>query len=371
MQNEPIYVTKPFLPPIEEFIDGVRDIWKSHILTNYGPKSLLLQERLACYLDIANLSLFVNGHQALETAIRALDLSGEIITTPYSFASTTHAIVRSGLKPVFCDIRRDNFNINESLIEENINEHTSAIVAVHVYGIPCDVAGIERIARKHGLKIIYDAAHAFGVTIEGRGIASFGDISMFSFHATKTFNTIEGGALAFADSNLARKIYLLQNFGIENAEEVLLPGTNAKMNEFQALMGLVNLTHIDEQIARRGKAVSLYRELLSDIPGIELQSEVGPEVRQAYTYFPVLVSKKASINRDELALFMNNNGVFPRKYFYPLISEFACYRDKYISDTPIAKDIASRVLCLPLWSEMETDQICRVCNLIRKGMQYS
>lgn len=233
----PIYITKPFLPPFEEFNEGLKRIWNSRMLTNFGP---LYTELLSClknYLQVENLSLVVNGHQALEIAISALQLSGEVITTPFTFASTTHAIVRSGLEPVFCDIRMDNYNIDESKIEALITNKTSAILPVHVFGTPCNVEAIDSIAKQYGIKVIYDAAHAFGVKIGDRGIGSFGDITMFSFHATKVYNTIEGGALAFSNKELARDIYLRQDFGIANSEEVLLPGTNAKMNEFQALMG--------------------------------------------------------------------------------------------------------------------------------------
>lgn len=360
----PIYVTKPFLPPFDEFSESLKRIWDSKILTNYGPIYQELLEGLKQYLQVENLSLFVNGHQALENAISTLQLSGEVITTPFTFASTTHAIVRSGLEPVFCDIRKDNYNIDETKIEELITEKTTAIIPVHVYGTPCNVEVIDDIARRYGLKVLYDAAHAFGVRIGDRSIGTFGDISMFSFHATKVFNTIEGGALAFSDPALAREVYLRQNFGIANADEVLLSGTNAKMNELQALMGLLNLKYVDQEIEKRRHKVELYRQFLRGVPGITVLENNDANIRSNYAYFPVLVTEENGLTRDQLAETLQKNNIFPRKYFYPLISDFACYRGKYRGDTPVARYVADRVLCLPIWGDLDDEVIEDIYNII-------
>ena len=361
--NEPIYVIKPFLPPFEEFTEGLKRIWDSKLLTNFGPIYYELLEGLKKYLGVENLSLIVNGHQALEIAISTLQLSGEVITTPFTFASTTHAIVRSGLEPVFCDIRMDNYNIDETKIEGLITEKTSAIIPVHVYGTPCNIEAIDAIAKRHHLKVIYDAAHAFGVKIGDQGIGTYGDISMFSFHATKVYNTIEGGGLAFSNAELAREIYLRQNFGIANAEEVLLPGTNAKMNEFQALMGLLNLKYVEQEINNRKRKVELYRRYLSKIPGIKLLPN-SEKMKQNYAYFPIVVTEEYGMTRNELAVKLQKNNIFTRKYFYPLITDFACYHGKYRGATPNARYIADRVLCLPIWGGIENIDIELICEIL-------
>lgn len=364
MKQSPIYVTKPTLPPFEEFVEGLREIWDNHTLTNFGPVNKLLIDGLKHYLDVPNISLFVNGHQALEIAIAAMNITGEVITTPFSFASTTHAIVRNGLNPVFCDIDPMSFNLDENLIESLITDRTSAILPVHVYGTPCNVDRINNIAKRKNLKVIYDAAHAFGVTINGVGIGNFGDMSMFSFHATKVFNTIEGGALTYNDPIFDRSVYLYQNFGIASAEEVILPGTNAKMNEIQSLVGLLNLKYIEQQIEKREKAVLYYRQLLSGIDGIQLQTLPTEGIKLTYTYFPILVTPEYGKTRDELAGFLQENYVFPRKYFYPLINDYSCYRGKYRGSTPIASLVSEQVLCLPLWSDISSAEIELICSLI-------
>ncbi len=362
----PIYVTRPFLPPFEEFTEGLKRIWDTKILTNYGPIYNELLDGLKQYLQVENLSLFVNGHQALENAISVLQISGEVITTPFTFASTTHAIVRSGLEPVFCDIRIDNCNIDETKIEALITEKTTAIMPVHVYGTPCDVEAIDDIARRHGLKVLYDAAHAFGVRVGDQSIGSFGDISMFSFHATKVFNTIEGGALAFSDPALAREVYLRQNFGIANAEEVLLAGTNAKMNEFQALMGLLNLKYVDYEIEKRRHKVGMYCQRLKGIPGIKVPTNDVKTARSNYAYFPILVTEEYGLTRDDLVKTLQKHNIIPRKYFYPLITDFACYRGKYRGDTPVARYVADRVLCLPIWGDLKDVDISLICGVLNQ-----
>jgi dTDP-4-amino-4,6-dideoxygalactose transaminase len=365
--NKPVYVTKAFLPPFEEFVEGLKLIWESALLTNQGPVHNQLAEHLKIYLKVKGAVLFVNGHQALEIALKSFNLQGEVITTPFTFASTTHAIVQCGLTPVFCDIRQSDYNINESLIESLITEKTSAILPVHVYGNPCNVEEINRIAQKYGLKVIYDAAHAFGVQVNGVGIGSFGDVSMFSFHATKVFNTIEGGAITFSDLDLERSLYLLKNFGIAGPEEVLQVGTNAKMNEIQALMGLINLRYVDHEIELRQKVVNIYRQLLAGIPGICCLPE-RPNVKSNYSYFPILVDESAyGLNRDQLFQKLADRQIIARKYFYPLVTDYACYKDVYPGDIPVSRYVASRVISLPLWGEIPEEVVAEICEIIREG----
>ncbi len=363
-RKDPIYVTKPFLPPFDDFVEGIRKIWDSQILSNHGPIFKELQRCLTDYLKVDQVSLFVNGHQALEIGLTALELTGEVITTPFTFASTTHAIVRCGLTPVFCDIRMSDYNIDETLIESLITEKTSAILPVHVYGNPCNLEAISRIAEKYHLRVVYDAAHAFGVQVDGRGIGSFGDLSMFSFHATKVFNTIEGGALTFLDQELERKLYLLHNFGIAGPEEVLCPGTNAKMNEFQALMGMASLPYIDQQIAKRKSKIELYRALLGGVEGIRMIPE-NTEIHSNYAYFPILIDEKRyGMARDELFSLLASHNIFARKYFYPLVPNYECYRGKYRADVPVANYVADRIVTLPLWSDISDDTIDEICQVI-------
>ncbi len=363
--NTPIYVTKAYLPPFDEFVEELKKIWDSHILTNSGPIHNELIEQLKNYLKVSHLALLSNGHQALEIAIQALGLKGEIITTPFTFASTTHAIVRSGLTPVFADIRSSDYNLDENVIESLITERTSAILPVHVYGNPCNIEAIALIAQKYNLKVIYDAAHAFGVEMKGKGIGEFGDISMFSFHATKVFNTMEGGALTFSDPTLDRVIYLLKNFGIAGYDEVVLPGTNAKMNEIQALMGQINLKYVDQEIIKRQKVVKKYRELLSTVQGIRLMPETDTSVRSNFAYFPILVDERHyGLTRDALFGLLARDNIFARKYFSPLTTDFACYRDAFKPYIPVAKYVAERVLTLPLWGDIPDDVIERICAIV-------
>lgn len=361
--KEPIYVTKPFLPPFEEFTSMLKEIWQNDILTNNGPMHVKLEGDLKSYLQADNLTLFVNGHQALEIALKALDLKGEVITTPFTFASTTHAIVRSGLIPVFSDIKLSDYNLDEEVIEESITPRTCAILPVHVYGNPCKVDEIDKIAKKHNLRVIYDSAHAFGVKLKNRPISSFGDINMFSFHATKVFNTIEGGALVTNLPELTARFNLLKNFGIINAEEIVLPGTNAKMNEFQSLMGLLNLQYVDNEIYNRSKKVEKYRSALSQINGIKLIEE-NDEVQSNFAYMPILILDSFGISRNELFEILKNHNIFSRKYFYPLLSNFDIYK-KYIRQPLLtANFVAERILCLPLWGSMKDETIEEICQII-------
>lgn len=358
-----IQITRSSMPPLEEYIEEIKELWDSHWLTNMGIKHDLLEKRLSHYLDVKNLTLFTNGHLALECAIASLNLTGEIITTPFTFASTTHAIVRNNLEPVFCDINPDDFTISIDQIESLITERTSAILPVHVYGNVCNVHEIELIAKRHNLKVIYDAAHAFGVTVNGIGVANFGDASIFSFHATKVFNTIEGGAVTYKNSDLKKTLENIKNFGITGPESVEFVGGNAKMNEFQAAMGICNLNHIDSEIQKRQSVSNRYRERLTDKKGIRL---LHPQksVRSNYGYFPVLFDGFV-LKRDEIYNKLISNGIFARKYFYPLTSSFMCYLNRFnTNSTPFAKSIADKVLTLPLYPDLEVEDVDRICNII-------
>lgn len=360
-----IQVTQSSMPNIEEYIEEIKDLWESKWLTNMGSKHKALESRLLEYLKVPNITLYTNGHLALEGVIAALNLSGEVITTPFTFASTTHAIVRNGLTPIFCDINPDDYTMDVNKIEELITEKTSAIIPVHVYGNVCDVEAIERIAKKHNLKVIYDAAHTFGVEVNGKGIGTFGDASMFSFHATKVFNTIEGGAISYNDSSIKKVLKDLKNFGITGPESVEYIGGNAKMNEFQAAMGLCNLKHVDWEIEKRKAVVDRYISNLENIEGIKL-SEQQDGVKPNYAYFPVVFDGYKK-NRDEIFEELKTHDIIARKYFYPLINDYDCYKDKYSSDdTPIAKYIADRVLTLPLYADLELETVDNICEIIKK-----
>lgn len=362
--NKPINVTRSSMPSVEEYTNEIKDLWNSHWLTNMGIKHQELESQLEAYLKIPNITLFTNGHLALEFVIEALDLTGEVITTPFTFASTTHAIVRNGLTPVFCDINLDDYTIDVDKIEDLITEKTSAILPVHVYGNICNVEKIEQIAKKHNLKVIYDAAHTFGVTVNGQGIGSYGDASMFSFHATKVFNTIEGGAVTYKDPSLTLKLNILKNFGITGPESVISVGGNAKMNEFQAAMGICNLRHVDDEIAKRKVVVGRYNDQLSDAEGIRL-SKPQEGVEGNYAYYPVVFDgyKKT---RDEVFEELKEQNISARKYFYPLTNTFDCYKDQHsVQDTPVAEHIAERVLTLPLYADLELEDVDRICKIIK------
>lgn len=362
-----ILVTRSSMPEFEEYIEEIRDIWDSHWMTNMGSKHNLLEQKLAEYLKVENVSLFSNGHMALELLIQAMGLTGEIITTPYTFASTTHAIVRNGCKPVFCDINPEDYTMDVTKIESLITDKTSAILPVHVYGNICNVEEIARIAKKHNLKVIYDAAHTFGVEYKGRGIAEYGDASMFSFHATKVYNTIEGGAICFGNDQGALKedLYGLKNFGIRGEEVVDAVGANSKMNEFQAAMGLCNLRHVDDEIKKRKAVVERYRERLSGVLGIKLVKE-QTGVTQNYAYFPVVFEpEKFGKSRDVICEELKKQGIFTRKYFYPTTNSFACYRSQYDpTDTPVALEMSRKVLTLPLYADLSLEKVDFICDYI-------
>ncbi|MBD9043510.1 MAG: DegT/DnrJ/EryC1/StrS family aminotransferase [Solobacterium sp.] len=362
-----ILVTKSSMPPYEEYCEEIKELWNTHWLTNMGVKHDNLQKKLEEYLDVPHVALYTNGHLALENAISALNLpkGGEVITTPFTFASTTHAIVRNGLVPVFCDIKEDDFTIDTEKLETLINDKTVAIVPVHVYGNICDVEKIDFIAKKYGLKVIYDAAHAFGVKYKGISSACFGDASMFSFHATKVFNTIEGGCVCFNNDNWVQLLNDMKNFGIHGPESVQYVGGNAKMNEFQAAMGICNLRHLDKEISKRKEIVEHYRQRLEGVEGIKL-SVVQKNVESNYAYFPV-VFDDYKYTRNEVFEKLAEFDIGARKYFYPLTNSFECYRNYPTAGTdrtPVAQHVALRVLTLPLYADLSLEDVDRICDIV-------
>ncbi len=360
-----INVTRSSMPGFSEYCEEIKDLWDTRWLTNMGSKHREFQRKLESYLQVKNIDLVTNGHMALEISMQALGLSGEVITTPFTFASTTHAIVRSGLSPVFCDINPQDFTIDVSKIEALITDKTTAIVPVHVYGNVCNVEAIEEIAQKYGLKVIYDAAHTFGVKYKDRGIGSYGDISCYSFHATKVFHTIEGGAVCFKDEKLKELIGRLKDFGIYDEESVTEIGPNAKMNEFCAAMGLCNLRHIDDEIAKREKVVQRYRERLEHIEGVQL-SPIQKDVVSNYAYFPIVFWEDVfGTGRDEVKQKLGDSNIGARKYFYPLTSSFACYEGQYSENNLlVAKKISDRVLTLPLYADLSLEEVDQICDII-------
>lgn len=368
--HEPIQVTRSSMPDFDEYVQEIRSIWDTRWLTNAGQKHQQLEKELSQTLKVPHLALFTNGHLALEFALQALELSGEVITTPFTFASTTQAIVRSGLTPIFCDVTPDQLTLDPQKIEALITPRTTAILPVHVYGNICQVDEIQRIADKHGLKVVYDAAHAFGEEWNGCGVGSFGDLSMFSFHATKVFHTIEGGAAACHDEMIYKKLSALKNFGQYTPEDVGEIGGNAKMNEFQAAMGLCNLRHVEEDIARRGQAVLRYRQRLGGTPGLRFCPEQAG-VKKNYAYLPLLIDEgEFGEDRDTLCERLKAQDIFPRKYFYPLTSEFQCYAGRFeCQETPVARRAAQSVITLPLYAGLSQEDVERVCDAILEGRE--
>lgn len=362
-----INVTKSSMPDYDEYIEEIKDLWDSHWLTNMGIKHQQLESKLKEFLSINDVILFTNGHLALEAIWEAFDFpkGSEVITTPFTFCSTTHAFARKGLTPVFCDINPKNYCIDADKIESLITDKTVAICPVHVYGNMCDVEKIEQIAKKHNLKIIYDAAHAFGVKYKGIQSAHFGDASMFSFHATKVFNTIEGGAVCLNNDIIAGKLNELKNFGMRSPECVPYIGFNAKMNEFQAAMGLCNLKHLDSEIAKRKRAHDRYETRLNGIKGITL-CPAQEDVVSNYAYMPVLFDGFYK-TRDEIFEQLKNHGIVARKYFYPLINEMDCYKNNYDvaeNPTPVAKHVGDSILTLPLYADLSLEDVDKICDII-------
>ena len=370
--SDRILVTRSSMPKLEEYVEEITPLWESHWLTNMGAEHKKLEAALKERLGVDNLALFTNGHNALECILEAMALpaGGEVITTPFTFASTTHAIVRKGLTPVFADVRPDNLTLDPASVERMITPRTCAIVPVHVYGNLCDVGAMRQIADRHGLKVIYDAAHAFGVErrmADGswRSIAAFGDAAMFSFHATKVFNTIEGGCVCFKDGGLYPLLNQWKNFGITGPEDVEYVGGNAKMNEFCAAMGVCNLRHLDGEIAKRRAVAERYWQRLEGAPGVTVFYP-GEGVRHNYAYLPVLFDPDVfGATRDDVFDALDKVGVGARKYFYPLVSDFACYRSVYSSDrTPVAKRAAGQVLTLPMYADLPLEDVDRICDVV-------
>lgn len=357
------------MPPFEEYVEAIKPLWDSHWITNMGEYHQKLEDNLKKYLDVPECSLMVNGHMALELALQSFGFpeNSEVITTPFTFISTTHAIIRNHLNPVFCDVKYSDGTINEEKIEDLITDKTVAILPVHVYGNICNIEKIEEIANKYNLKVIFDAAHAFGVKYKGKGIGSFGNASVFSFHATKVFNTIEGGAVTFAGHEMYEKLYNLKNFGIRGEELVTDIGANAKMNEFSAIMGLCNLKHVDAMIEKRKENYDIYVENLKCIRGIRLFDR-NIEATNNYVYFPIIIEDEYITDRNALYEKLRVNAVYSRKYFYPLTSEQVCFHNKYKSwKLDIARKLADKVLVLPMYPELEREEIDRISNIIAEG----
>lgn len=364
--NDAIYVTQPDLPPLEEFVPYLQDIWNSKILTNGGPFHQQLEQALCDYLGVNHLALFTNGTIALVTALQSLRITGEVITTPYSFVATSHSLLWNGIKPVFVDIDPNTLNLDPAKIEAAITSYTTAIMPVHVYGHPCDVDAIQKIADRHNLKVIYDAAHAFGVQCHCGSILNHGDLSVLSFHATKVFNTFEGGAIVCPDAKTKQHIDHLKNFGFVDEVTVVAPGINGKMSEINAALGLLQLKHIDQALARRKQIDTMYREQLVDVKGIRCLGDAGEKVAN-YAYFPILVEPDYPLSRDTLYQKLRDHNIYTRRYFFPLISDFPMYRDlpsAQRSNLPVAVSAASKVLCLPIYPALQLSEQERVIDII-------
>lgn len=370
--DEPIFVTQPYLPPLDEFLPYLEAIWKSRRLTNGGPFHQQLENVLSEYLGIPHLSLFVNGTLALVTALQTLRITGEVITTPYTFVATSHALLWNNIRPVFADIDAKTCNLDPEQIERCITPQTTAILAVHCYGTPCDVDRIEAIANTYGLKVIYDAAHAFGIQHDGSSLLAHGDLSVLSFHATKVFNTFEGGAIACPDARTKRRIDFLKNFGFADETTVMAPGINGKMNEFQAALGLLQLKHVGEAIRQRQEVDAYYRSTLSDLPGIRCL-ELNMLGNANFGYFPIFVSAGAyPVSRDTLYEQLKAQGIHARRYFYPLITHFPMYRASspdLSNRLPTAERLSREVLCLPIYPGMPRERQDDVINIITANLR--
>lgn len=364
--TKPIYVTQPHLPPLAEFLPYLEKIWNSKVLTNGGPFHQRLEKALCDYLGVEHIALFSNGTIALVTALQALRITGEVITTPYSFVATAHSLLWNGIKPVFVDIDPVTLNLDPKKIEAAITPQTTAIMPVHCYGHPCDVAALQKIADNYNLRLIYDAAHAFGVEDDGGSVLRHGDLSVMSFHATKVFNTFEGGAIVCPDARTKQRIDHLKNFGFVDEVTVVAPGINGKMSELNAALGILQLQHIDQALARRKEIAATYRELLGRVPGIRCVQDAG-EVVANYSYFPILVENDYPMSRDGLYHALRENGIYARRYFFPLISDFPMYRglpSAHRDNLPVASDVANRVLCLPIYPALENEQVNAIVQII-------
>lgn len=360
----PVYVTQPFLPPLEEFTPYLRQIWDNKVLTNGGPFHVQLEEALCRYLGVEHIALFSNGTIGLVSALQALRVGGEVITTPYSFVATAHSLLWNGIKPVFVDIDPVTFNLDPRKVEEAITPQTSAILAVHVYGQPCDVESLRRIADTYGLKLIYDAAHAFGVREQGQSVLRHGDLSVLSFHATKVFNTFEGGAIVCPDAKAKKRIDYLKNFGFSDETTVVAPGINGKMNEFQAALGLLQLQHIDTALDRRREIDERYRAAFAGVPGLSCLS-IRPGVEWNRSYFPILVDDPYPMTRDGLYARLREHDIVARRYFYPLITDFPMYKGlPSAQNLPVARHVADRVLCLPIYPGLSIADQDRIISIV-------
>jgi dTDP-4-amino-4,6-dideoxygalactose transaminase len=367
--DKPIPVTRPYLPPLEQFCAELETIWENAWLTNNGPVLKRFAEALEQNMGTPNLSLFANGTLALQIALQALQISGEVITTPFTFVATTHALSWNRLQPVFVDIEPDSYTLDPARVEAAITPRTQAILAVHVFGYPCQLDALADIASRYQLPLIYDAAHAFGVEVAGRPIGSFGDLSMFSFHATKLCHSIEGGMLTFAKSKYKEIFHYLKNFGFKNEVEMVMPGTNAKMNELEALMGLQVLERLDQLIEERKRIHHWYVERLANVPGLRLPRSTPPHIRHNYAYFPIEVdAAECGMDRDGLYHWMREHNVLVRRYFYPLIPELACYRHLVRQDElPVSQQVARRILNLPLYNGLTEEEVTRICEMVAAG----
>ncbi len=371
--SEPLFITRPLLPEINQMSQMLKEIWQTRQLTNKGIMHKKLEERLINYLEVPYLSLFNNGTIALIVGCQALRLSGEVVTTPFTFPATVHVLSWNNVKPIFCDIEENTFGIDPQKIESLITPQTTAILAVHVFGIPCNISGIEDVAKKYGLKVVYDAAHAFGTKVDGKSIGNFGDLTMFSFHATKLFHTAEGGALTFRDSNLKSRVEFLKNFGIKNEEEVVMPGINGKMNEIQAAIGLLVIEMVEDELKKREKLFATYRQCLKDVDGIKL-IDYPENVLPGFQYCVLRINEKEfGISRDELYSRLKKFNIFTRKYFYPLCSDYPCY--KYLpsaskANLPVANQVVKETLSVPFYGELSEDDVFRICEIIKYVKDY-
>lgn len=367
--SEKIYVTRPVFPTIEEVTAKLQEIWSSKWLTNNGPQHELLEKELTQFLKVPYLSLFNNGTIALIVACQSLRLSGEVITTPFTFAATPHVLSWNGIAPIFCDVDAETMNIDANKIESMITPRTTAILAVHVFGTPCDVAKIQEVADRYGLKVVYDAAHAFGVEIDGRGIGNFGDISMLSFHATKLYHTVEGGALLHGDKNLKQRIDLLKNFGIKNEDEVVMPGINGKLDEVRAAIGRIMLNYVEGENLKRIALHKVYNEELSGVEGIKLMPEIAANVKRNYQYYVIRIDEKIfGRSRDEVYDEFKKYNVYTRKYFHPLCSDYTCYRQLNSArpeNLPVANVVGSQVLSMPMYGGLSEDDVRKICAILK------
>lgn len=364
--EKPIYMTRPFLPPLEEFCLGLNEIWETRWLTNSGPIVKRFTGELCALFETNNICLFNNGTLALQIALQGMRIAGEVITTPFTFVATTHALFWNNIRPIFVDIEPEYYTIDPEKVEAAITPWTTAILAVHVYGHPCKFNELADIAKRHNLKLIYDAAHAFGVEVNNKSIAHLGDLSMFSFHATKLFHSIEGGMLCFQENGRKSIFDFLKNFGFKNEVEVVIPGTNAKMNEMQALMGIQVLKYLDEIIDRRSKITDLYRACLEKVPGIHLVPDLSPDIRYNYAYMPIEVDEKEfGMSRNDLYERLKQWNVYTRRYFYPLVCDFSCYRYISVNDPlTVARGVAERILTLPIYDSLELSDVEAICEII-------